>query len=192
MARGAALAMSGKRAGPVAKAVKKDWGTLLSTSAQKKLPAGFHKDGSILKDLLRNGQQVSGLVVSIGVNAVRNADGSLPESVGEAVQSLIGPNDFATQSSDDEFLLIYSEDRGASARRRLTAISERLWDLQFRSIGEFQILFSWGGVEVQCESLEEAIASARERVQETKRGRKLLTMALPVEAGVKSPLRKVV
>jgi hypothetical protein len=37
-------------------------------------------------------------------------------------------------------------------------------------------------VEVRSESIEEAIASASERMQETKRGRKLLTMASPAPA----------
>jgi GGDEF domain-containing protein len=131
-------------------------------------------------------------VVSIAVNAARNADGSLPESVGEVVRSLIGPNDFAAQSSNDEFLLIYSEDRGAAARRRLSAISQKLWDFQLRSTGEFQTVFSCGGIEVQVKSLEEAIASARQHLQQTKQNRKLLTMALPAEAGVELPLRKAV
>lgn len=150
--------------------------------AERALPAGFH-DGFVLNQLLQSRQPVSGLVVSIGVNALRKSDGTLPESVHELVQSLIGPHDFAAQSSDDEFLLIYPQERGASAQRRLSQIAQQLWDFQLRSLGSFQILFSWGGVEVRSEPLEEAIASASERMQETKRGRKLLTM---------TPLRQAV
>ena len=40
-------------------------------------------------------------------------------------------------------------------------------------MGSLSILFSWGGVEVRSESIDEAIASATERMQETRRGRKL-------------------
>ena len=183
-------------------AAKKDWGSLLNRNAQAKvtvnkdllaavvaatnhsssgemsLPAGF-QDGYVLHKLVQSHQPVSGLVVSIGVNAGRKSDGSLPESVHRLVQSLIGPNDFAAQSSDDEFLLIYPQEQGASAQRRLSQIAQQLWDFQLRSLGSFQILFSWGGVEVRSESIEEAIASASERMQETKRGRKLLTMWSP-------------
>lgn len=75
--------------------------------------------------------------------------------------------------------MIYPQERGASAQRRLSQIAQQLWDFQLRSLGTFQILFSWGGVEVRSESIEEAIASASERMQETKRGRKLLTMVSP-------------
>ncbi|MGA3188444.1 MAG: hypothetical protein ABSF22_15170 [Bryobacteraceae bacterium] len=191
-------------------AAKKDWGSLLSRNARQKptivvnpsaasaptaepsLPAGFQggfQDGHVLNKLVQSRQPISGLVVSIGVNAARKSDGSLPESVTTLVQSLVGPNDFAAQSSDDEFLLIYPQEQGASAQRRLSQIAQKLWDFQLRSLGSFQILFSWGGVEVRSESIEEAIASASERMQETKRGRKLLTMASPAPT-VETQLRQ--
>ncbi len=139
------------------------------------VPAGFH-EGFVLSQLVQSRKPVSGLVVSIGVNAPRRADGSLPESVHGLIQSLIGPNDFACQSSGEEFLLIYPGERGASAQRKLSEIAQQLWDFQLRSLGTVSILFSWGGVEVRSESIEEAIASANERMQETRRGRKLLAM----------------
>jgi hypothetical protein len=200
---------------PVTSSVKKDWGSLLSRNAQKPaaprhdllaavvaatnssnteseraLPAGF-QDGFVLNKLVQSRQPVSGLVVSIGVNASRKGDRKLPESVSKLVESLIGPGDFAAQSSDDEFLLIYPQEHGASAQRKLSQIAQQLWDFQLRSLGSFQILFSWGGVEVRSESIEEAIASASERMQETKRGRKLLTMESPA-AVQDAPLRKAV
>jgi hypothetical protein len=159
-------------------------------AAELSLPAGF-QDGFVLNKLVQSRQPVSGLVVSIGVNTSRKADGKLPQAVHELVESLIGPNDFAAQSSDDEFLLIYPQERGASAQRRLSQIAQQLWDFQLRSLGSFQILFSWGGVEVRSESIEEAIASASERMQETKRGRKLLTMSAPAPAA-ETQLRQAV
>ena len=94
----------------------------------------------------------------------------------ELIQSLIGPDDFACQSSPEEFLLIYPGHRGASAQRKLSQIAQQLWDFQLRSLGTFSILFSWGGVEVRSESIEEAISAANERMQETRRGRKLITI----------------
>jgi len=202
-------------------ALRKDWGTLLNRNAHAQaetrpaatvntdllaavvaatnhstqasdilLPAGF-QDGFVLNKLVQSRQPVSGLVVSIGVNAAGKSDGKLPAAVHQLVQSLIGPHDFAAQSSDDEFLLIYPRERGASAQRRLSQIAQQLWDFQLRSLGSFQILFSWGGVEVRNESIEEAIASASERMQETKRGRKLLTMSAPAAAG-ETQLRQAV
>jgi len=164
---------------------KKDWGSLLARKAAKPVqeeaqmtaavPSGFH-DNFVLSRLVQSRQPVSGLVVSIGVNTPRNEDGSMPEQVRQLMESLIGPGDFACQSSEEEFLLMFPNESGASAQRRLSEIAQQLWDFQLRSMGTFSILFSWGGVEVRSESIDEAIASANERMQETRRGRKLLTM----------------
>jgi hypothetical protein len=44
-----------------------------------------------------------------------------------------------------------------------------LWDYQLRGIGTCSILFSWGGVEVQEQPLAEAVASAVDRMRQTKR-----------------------
>ncbi len=200
---------------------KKDWGSLLSRNAQRpavvpavsndllaavvaatnssataqaaegSLPAGF-QDGFVLNQLVQSRRPVSGLVVSIGVNAQRKSDRQMPSEVSKLVESLIGPNDFAAQSGEDEFLLIYPQERGASAQRKLSQIAQQLWDFQLRSLGSFQILFSWGGVEVRSESIDDAIASASERMQETKRGRKLLTMEAPAAAGKDTQLRQAV
>ncbi len=178
--------------GPVAVG-KTDWNSLLSRRAEPNapatsdFPAGFH-EGFVLSQLVQNRKPVSGLVVSIGVNTPRNADGSMPDAVKQLIQSLIGPGDFACQSSEEEFLLIYPNESGASAQRRLSYVAQQLWDFQLRSLGTFQILFSWGGLEVRSESIDEAIASANERMQQTRRGRKLLTM----EPRHDSPLRKAV
>ncbi len=153
-------------------------------SASGAFPAGFH-DGFVLSRLVQNRHPVSGLVVSIGVNTPPNAGGSLPGAVRQLVESLIGPEDFACQSSREEFLLIFPHERGASAQRRLSGIAQRLWDFQLRSLGTFSILFTWGGVEVRSESIDEAIASATERMQDTRRGRKLLTMEPRTEAALR-------
>jgi hypothetical protein len=140
------------------------------------LPSGF-QDGFVLTRLVESRQPVSGLVVSIGASASsQNSVGSLPSNVRMLIQSLIGPNDFAAQSGPEEFLLIFPGERGASAQRRLSQIAQQLWDFQLRSLGSFSIIFSWGGVEVRSESIDEAIASATERMEETRRGRKILTM----------------
>jgi hypothetical protein len=168
-----------KDAGPVF-AVRENSAMAASTLANAPaeiaaVPAGFH-DGYILSRLVQSRQPVSGLVVSIGVNTPRDADGSMPEPIRKLVESLIGPGDFACQSSSEEFLLIYPNERGASAQRRLSKIAQQLWDFQLRSLGSVSILFSWGGLEVSSESIDEAIASANERMHETRRGRKLLTM----------------
>lgn len=160
-------------------------------AASAVVPAGFH-EGYILSRLVQSRQPVSGLVVSIGVNTPRNQDGSMPQSIRQLMQSLIGPGDFACQSSGEEFLLIYPNEHGASAQRRLSEIAEQLWDFQLRSLGSFSILFSWGGIEVRSESIDEAIASANERMHETRRGRKLLTMEARPEQQHQQAFRQAV
>jgi hypothetical protein len=139
-------------------------------AAEPVLPSGF-QDGFVLTRLVESRQPVSGLVVSIGANASHASDESLASNVRTLIQSLIGPNDFAAQSGAGEFLLIFPGERGASAQRRLSMVAQQLWDFQLRSLGSYSILFSWGGVEVRSESIDEAIASATERMEETRRNR---------------------
>lgn len=158
-------------------------------TAELVLPAGF-QDGYVLTRLVESHQPVSGLVVSIGVSAPGNEEGTLPDGVRALIQSLIGPNDFAAQSGGEEFLLICPGERGAAAQRRLSTVAQQLWDFQLRSLGSYSILFSWGGVEVRSESIKEAIASATERMQETRRGRKILTMES--RPSTEAPVRRAV
>ena len=66
-------------------------------------------------------------------------------------------------------MMVCPGEQGANSQRRLNHISERLWNYELRGIGACSILFSWGGVEVQDQPLAEAIASATERMRETKR-----------------------
>ncbi len=179
----------------VAKPAKRDWGALLarrrSASAASSvvpapaavranplanIPAGF-QHGFVLLKLIRKHQPVTGLVVSIGVTANSKND-TIPEPVINLVRSLIGPEDFGCLSSNEEFLLIYPRLSGAAAQRQLSVIAQQLWDFQLRSLGSTSILLSWGGVEVASESIDEAIASASERMNQTRRGRGLINMPL--------------
>lgn len=140
------------------------------------LPAGF-QDGFVLTRLVERHQPISGLVVSIGLSREKDpnqqsepsAPETVPASVRTLIESMIGPGDFAAQSGKEEYLLIYPGVRGAAAQRRLSEVAQQLWDFQLRSMGQFSVQFSWGGVEVRSESIEEAIASAS-------RGRKVVAM----------------
>ena len=127
------------------------------------------------EDLLEdvNARPFTGLVVSIGIN---DSDSSmwhsqgLMQSVGEPhCQSAATANDFSCRTAYDEFVMVCRGEQGAQSQRRLNHISERLWDYQLRGIGACSILFSWGGVQVQDQPLAEAVASATERMRETKR-----------------------
>ena len=126
----------------------------------------------VLDELLESEKRFSGLVVSIGIN---DSDSSMWHSQG--LMQSVG-NHIAEFAQRKRFLLphrlrrirngVPGRTRRAS-QRRLNQISERLWDYQLRGIGACSVLFSWGGVEIQDQPLAEAIASATERMRETKR-----------------------
>jgi hypothetical protein len=142
------------------------------------IPAGMF-DQSFLARLLEIKKPFTGLAVSIGIN---ENDGSAPRSedlmrsTSIFISSLLQDGDFGCQSGDDEFLMLCPGPKGAEAQRRLSQIAERLWDFQLRGIGTFSILFSWGGIEVNNELISDAIASAAERMYQTKRSRKTVSM----------------
>ncbi len=126
----------------------------------------------VLEKLLADGELFSGLVVSIGVN---DSDSSmwhsqgLMHSVGNYLTGLLHEQDFSCRTDYDEFILVCRGEHGAQSQRRLNNISELLWDYQLRGIGASSILFSWGGVQVKDQPLSEAVASAVDRMRQTKR-----------------------
>jgi hypothetical protein len=149
-----------------------------STSNQLAIPAGMY-DQSSLARLLEIKKPFTGLAVCIGIN---ENDGSAPRSedlmrsTSLFISGLLQEGDFACQSGDDEFLILCPGPQGADAQHRLSHISERLWDFQLRGIGTFSILFSWGGIEANNELLSDAIATAADRMYQTKRSRKTVSM----------------
>ena len=141
------------------------------------IPAGLH-ESPVLSQMIENQAPYSGVVVAIGLNdyeTLREKLASGTDSVAalnKMVLSMLRPQDFACRFQDDEYILIYPGERGSSAQRRLFQVSEKLWDFQLRSLGNLSVMFSWGGLEVTNETLAEAVASARERMYQTKRNRK--------------------
>jgi hypothetical protein len=144
---------------------------VIPVSAGGKLPCGMIQQ-PVLEELLEREDPFTGLVVSIGIN---DSDSSmwhsqgLMQSVGNYITGLLKDHDFCCRTAYDEFVMVCSGEQGAHAQRRLNHISERLWDYQLRGIGACSILFSWGGVQVQDQPLADAVASATERMRETKR-----------------------
>ena len=137
-------------------------------SIREAVPAGFH-DASVLQRSVEGGRTLSGLVVSIGTNGL----GSEPSSeVRQYLEDMLSEQDFACQSGSDEFVLICTGEQGASAQRRLSAIAEKLWDFQLRSIGDSGVQFSWGSFEARGERIGEAVAAAIEQMQETRSSRR--------------------
>jgi len=144
------------------------------------IPAGMHEQFT-LNRLVESNKPFTGLVISLSLN---QNDGRAPSkdivlSVNHFVGSLLRNEDFACQTGDDEFLILCPGERGNDAQRRLTEVAERLWDFQLRGLGTFSILFSWGDAQAHDELLSEAIASASERMNQTRRTRKTVSLDSP-------------
>jgi hypothetical protein len=136
-------------------------------STELTVPSGMG-DAAAFKRLLEDAKPFTGLIISIDVN---NHDEAAASTLRDFIAGLLRETDFACRSSQDEFVIVCPGERGAQARRRLTEISERLWDFQLRTLGASSILFSWGGADVDREPFAQAVVVARERMYQTKRGR---------------------
>ncbi|MBI3208996.1 MAG: diguanylate cyclase [Candidatus Solibacter usitatus] len=149
-----------------------------------RVPAGF-QERAVLTQLLQSTEVLTGVVVAIGINEYAhqaekmgaNAMADLMRSIENMLKGLLRTDlDFGCRSSEDEFVLIFVNETGAEAQKRLTTISERLWNFQLRSLHNFSVLFSWGAVEAQGETLSDAAAGASERMYQTKRNRKTASL----------------
>lgn len=148
------------------------------------LPAGFH-GRDMLSSLLKESKKISGVVVSLGINdaAVHGAklgDAGMKELV-EAVEGMLqgmlrAGVDFGCCSSEEEYLLVFQDEHGVEAQRRLTTISELLWGFQLRSVPTASSFFAWGAVEVMNEPVADAVASASERMHQARRNRKTIPL----------------
>ncbi|MCX6625621.1 MAG: diguanylate cyclase [Acidobacteria bacterium] len=147
------------------------------------LPAGY-QENSVLEALCREEGLFSGLVVAIGINdfkrvqesAGRAGMDSLLQSVIAVVRNCAAEKGFACRTAEDEFIIVHAGEHGPAAKRRLSQVSERLWDFQLRSLGVASIMFSSGSADVEHERLADAIAAANERMYQTKRSRKTVAM----------------
>ncbi len=158
-----------------------------SNSVEVMLPPGMH-ERVILTRASASGKPFRGVVVSIGVN---DLDGSssqnidLLKSIGSFIRGLLNGREFACCSGDAEFLIVCPALEGADANRRVNQIAEQLWDYQLRGISTWSIVFSWGGANVRHQPLSEAVEMANEHMNETRRGRRLVSI------DSRSPARKV-
>ena len=144
---------------------------VIQSEPQPAWPTGMIQQPAF-QELLDGGEPFSGLVVSIGVNESDSSmwhSHGLMQSVSSYIAGLLREKDFSCRTAYDEFIVVCCGEHGAQSQRRLNHISERLWDYQLRGIGTCSILFSWGGVEVQDQPLAEAVASAVDRMRQTKR-----------------------
>lgn len=158
------------------------------------LPKGFVDRGTF-QGLLTVNSPFTGLVVSIGINEYESLPAAAAEKLvndveklaGSLISSLTGVEHFACRSAEDEFILAFENESGPAAQRRLSNLSERLWDFQLRSLGSYSVVFSWGATEAYGEALSEAVGSASERMRETRMNRRS-----PAATSARPRLKRVV
>ncbi len=154
---------------------------ILEEPVELMLPAGF-QPAAALDELRKNPLPFTGLVISIGVShadprAPRNPE--VVRAITEFLGGLMRPADFACSVDADELVLICPDETGIDAQRYLSFLSERLWDFQLRSLNTSSILFTLGAVDVQSEPLGDALASAKERMEQTMRSRRAIVIPTP-------------
>ena len=150
-----------------------------SAAHDSALPTGLF-EGQEFTELMTEAPAFSGIAVSIRINdyaAVKPKLGSVEgieamNGLSNLIRSLLREDrDFAGRAQEDEYVLLFPGEIGDEGQRRLFHLSERLWDFQLRSLGGLALMLSWGGIEVQDEPVSEAVAAARGRLEESRRGR---------------------
>lgn len=147
------------------------------------LPKGFFEAAEIATMIDEN-EVITGVVVAVGVSDIqrvmrdqpKGASEELANSIDRLIQSLISADDFAYRRTKDEFIVVFPNQTGLAARKRIHEVAERLWDFQLRSLAAYSVLFSWGAVTVNNENFSEAVALAVDEMNETRDSRRELGM----------------
>ena len=133
------------------------------------IPAGII-DTSEFQPLLDSKEPFAGTVIAIGISGLDSAPWEAT-GASDFVKSALEPNDMACHTQDDEFIIVIPEEFGAAGQRRIHQVSQKLWDHQIRSVGRSPVMFSWGATDSKDESFADTVASARERMEQTRRNR---------------------
>ncbi|MBL8236895.1 MAG: hypothetical protein JNM66_05720 [Bryobacterales bacterium] len=146
------------------------------------LPTGIHDVGTWMR-LLSLPNPMTGILFVItlqssdGVSVVERKN-PLPASdnaaaIDKLMASFVREGDFGARILENEWVFVYSHDVAGFNQRRVGMISEKLWDFQLRHLGMANVSFKWGAVDVKSEPLGEAVQAARDRMNQTRRTRKL-------------------
>ena len=164
--------------GPAANAENDEESPQLEPNSKLSLPTGM-QNSAAFSSLLGSTEPFRGIVVAIGVGGLAGTLETMRtetaaetlRSLTRLIESLLTPRDLACRSNEEEFILVFPDEHGAAGQRRLQYVSQQLWDYQIRSVGTSSIMFCWGAVEAESEPLADAVASAKERMYQTKRNR---------------------
>ncbi len=137
---------------------------------------------AILTRVEEEGGLFSGVAAMVAISELdahapdRSAHDDALAGMQKHLNSLVGPNDSVQRLENNEFLLLYPGQSGDGAQKRLFQLSERLWDYQLRSLGNVNLSFSWGGLEVSSMTLEEVTTAARDRMYQSRRTRSIAAL----------------
>jgi diguanylate cyclase (GGDEF)-like protein len=90
-------------------------------------------------------------------------------NIGHLLQASIRQSDEAFRWGGDEFVVLFHNQVGEIAQRRMTDIEGRLREFQVRGLGVLPITFSWGTAEAAGRSLREALDEADRNMYTLKR-----------------------
>ena len=145
----------------------------LEEAQELSLPPGLHDKGAFAQ-LIETGKSVSGVVIYAGLNDyAKLTEGKTKPQIDELlhpatklITSIVRDKDFAARVSEDTWLMVFCGELGNVAQRRIDAVSEKFWDFQLRNLGQMALTFSTGAVQVEKESLADAVAAAKERMEQ--------------------------
>jgi len=92
-------------------------------------------------------------------------------NIGNLLQASIRHEDEAFRWGGDEFVVLFHNQRGDVARKRMAEIELRLRDFRVRGFGSLPISFSWGTAEAWGRTLHDALEEADRNMYALKRTR---------------------
>jgi diguanylate cyclase (GGDEF)-like protein len=92
-------------------------------------------------------------------------------NIGNLLQASIRHEDEAYRWGGDEFVVLFHNQRGEVARKRMAEIENRLRDFRVRGFGVLPISFSWGTAESYGRTLRDALDEADRTMYALKRSR---------------------
>lgn len=150
--------------------------------ARETLPSGL-QHAEALERALRRTEAFHGILMVVTLadyeNTLRQHGAAVVSPVLDTAAQLLataaGREAFLCSPADGEFVLIWPQDRNGSTQRPVNSVTECLWDFQLRTLGGVPILFSWGVADANGDSLAETIATARQRMLDSRRHRRAAT-----------------
>ena len=92
-------------------------------------------------------------------------------NIGNLLQASIRHEDEAFRWGGDEFVILFHNQRGDVARKRMADIEQRLRDFRVRGLGIMPMSFSWGTAEAWGRTLRDALDEADRNMYALKRSR---------------------